>query len=497
MNVSATAVLVLALAGQLADGPWPTDWHDSRNSNATDLPGPTVPRLEWTREYLDDQKLVRASWDAPLIGEDGGLFSWVETYNKIESRSEQRFVKLDRNGKIDEGFKEIPSEYMGTPVLLDADRVLICGVWDRHNEIWLFNSAGEIVWSFEMDEDYHCTPPKVGPGGEIYVFFNRYRPEEAASGTLFAFKSDRQLAWKYPFESPFYLDLAIDPDGTIFFLQGGAGELHAIDPDGTVRWRLADERLRMGYRLAIGLNGLLYVGRDDGIVVVRSVNRRIEWVVPEGNPQFSIGVDGTLYYIKVVENLYVSPHLYEQVSKLTAVGADGSVKWDFCVSNGLSGPIVDGDGTVYVGDDFPNRVPLDSHWVFLRAVKNGKLKWVFGGNACGWPAPGDRVYGPMIGRDRSIYFTTDQGRLYALGEGDPDGGGGAGGCEESLSCEVFNFDAGVAVTDTSWPDGAFGDGPAPDGGVAEGGPWDRSMPPDAASDVVISAPGCGCAQVGT
>ncbi|MBI5525964.1 MAG: hypothetical protein HY897_06480 [Deltaproteobacteria bacterium] len=149
-----------------------------------------------------------------------------------------------------------------------------------------------------------------------------------------------------------------------------------------------------------------------------------------------------------------------------------------------SPPVIDAAGTVYVGYSVGNSTNVD-----LRAINaDGTLKWLYFVHV---PMPlGVAIFAPSIGYCNRMYFvanltTVGMGNvLYALGE-DMDGG-----VEDCSYPEVGYDDAG------------YGDTAGSDEGVADGGAWtdtgvrDARYSTDSAAEVVISAPGCGCAQVG-
>ena len=173
--------------------------------------------------------------------------------------------------------------------------------------------------------------------------------------------------------------------------------------------------------VAIGPNGIIYVGSTDGKLYALNPKNlsEIKWIFPRNGTVISIdsspaiGPDGTIYFGADDHRFY-------------ALYPDGSCRWFH--DDGLCGiltggdidssPAIDSDGTVYFGSDDHS----------LYAIKaDGTCKW----STCGFATNGSIDSSPALGPDGAIYFGSDDNRLYAL---NPDG-----------SCRWFGDDGSCGI----------------------------------------------------
>jgi outer membrane protein assembly factor BamB len=147
---------------------------------------------------------------------------------------------------------------------------------------------------------------------------------------------------------------------------------------------------------AIGSDGTIYVGSDDGKLYAINPDGSEKWFF-EANGAISsspaIGNDGTIYVGSYRGNLY-------------AINPDGSEKWSFYnyYSSISSSPAIGSDGTIYVGSDDGKLYAINP---------NGSEKWFFEANGAIYSSP-------AIGSDGTIYVGSNDGKLYAI-EGDSEG----------------------------------------------------------------------------
>ena len=189
--------------------------------------------------------------------------------------------------------------------------------------------------------------------------------------------------WKFKTKGDVDCSPAIGLDGTVYF-GSDDGNLYALDPEtGKERW-IFSAGGEIQSSPAIGPDGTIYFGSLDNHFYAVMPTGMLKWSMNIGDAIFSspaIGPEGRVIYVGANDqNLY-------------AINSSGTVKWKFKSNDKIiSAPSIGYDGiedTIYFGS-------LDSH-VYALAANNGKLKWSFKTNAA--------VYGsPAIGSNGEIYI---------------------------------------------------------------------------------------------
>jgi outer membrane protein assembly factor BamB len=217
------------------------------------------------------------------------------------------------------------------------------------------------------------------------------------------------VLWKFETEKGMESSPAIAEDGTIY-IGCHDNRLYAINPDGTKKWHY-----QVGDGPVYSESGTGEYSGTKGIL---------------SSP--AIGDDGLIYFTSMSD-------------KLIALYPNGTKKWDFDIDTSIdiwSSPLVDEDGTVYVGshDDFDGTIyAIDI---------NGNLLWKFetASDICSSPAMDNEVIyfgsgdhylravyastgelkwkyefedfadsSPAIGPDGTIYIgATKEGKLFAI-----------------------------------------------------------------------------------
>jgi len=174
---------------------------------------------------------------------------------------------------------------------------------------------------------------------------------------------------------------ALGADGTIYITATCNGSstsnlLYAIDAlTGHVKWSnnvftndfasSDNEGCEFSSSPAIGSNGTIYIGSDDG-------------------------------------------HLY-------AVGTNGITRWTVDLGwSAFASPAIGSDGTIYIGTDV---TPPGTAYSGFFAITNGALKWTFTPIDTGDGEGGDVDGSPAVASDGTIYFLTEGNRLYAVSAG--------------------------------------------------------------------------------
>ena len=196
-------------------------------------------------------------------------------------------------------------------------------------------------------------------GGLANSAWPMFRHDEKHTGrSLYVIPDKPMLKWAFNISSPIGSSPAIGPDGTIY-IGADDGKLYAIYPNGTLKWSF-----KTGDKItsspAVARDGTIYVGSYDGYVY--------------------------------------------------AIHPNGTMKWKFkTISHIHPSPVIDASGIVYIAACY------DASWhgELYAFYPNGTLKWKFRP-----PTSGSWIYSsPAIGENGEIIFgdsTNPDGVLWAL-----------------------------------------------------------------------------------
>jgi len=151
---------------------------------------------------------------------------------------------------------------------------------------------------------------------------------------LIAINPNGTKKWKFGPINAVHSSPAIGSDGTVYFASSTQdGKFYAVNPNGTKKWEF-DLGGFWYASPAIGIDSTIYIANyafnPDGTV---------KWQTNIYDASPAIGSDSTIY-------------IYSW-SKISAIGTDGILKWDFNtdrISNSSS-PAIASDGTVYIGSN--------------------------------------------------------------------------------------------------------------------------------------------------
>ena len=212
-------------------------------------------------------------------------------------------------------------------------------------------------------------------------------------------------------------------------------------PEGWLKWqRLTGDTIAFS-NPAIGVNGNIHVGSDDGLLSTFTPAGIPLWArktgarIHGGSPVVDTGTYGTLYVGSFDRNLYAYDYNGNQLwkfattdalasapavsaegtiylaggdGKVYALNRDGTQRWVVSVGDGTTGsPVIGADGTLYIASVVYNNA--SGHKLYALRP-DGTVKWTFtAGNSVGTPA---------LGADGTVYVGSLDGNLYALS---PDG----------------------------------------------------------------------------
>lgn len=206
------------------------------------------------------------------------------------------------------------------------------------------------------------------------------------------------LKWRFQTQNAVESTPAIGYDGTLY-VGSDDGNLYAINPStGTTKWVFTapggNGVACIVTSPAIGRDGTLYFGSLNGyFYAVDSATGIKKWQyhtfgVSLGSP--AIGPDGTIYLCT-----------YNSLSVI-ALNPDGTLKWSQGLGICGASPAVGSDGTVYM-----SVIPDPSAGFFALDGQTGAVKW----NVSNISSHGAS---PAIASDGTVYFGSDDDYVYAL-----------------------------------------------------------------------------------
>ncbi|MGB9742592.1 MAG: PQQ-binding-like beta-propeller repeat protein [bacterium] len=187
---------------------------------------------------------------------------------------------------------------------------------------------------------------------------------------------------------------------------------------------------------AVGSDGTVYIGNENGKLMAFSVSGNLKWVFPEtvgvNGISASVAIDGSSIYLategkefykledrgatySVVWSYPLSDEVFSSPSVMpdgrvvvvddsgyvTCLAPDGTLSWRFFANASISSsPAVDGQGNIYFGTQEGNLVSVSA---------SGGLRWIY----CPVDTM-DIVSSPVIDQQGNIYFGCNDGYLYKV-----------------------------------------------------------------------------------
>ncbi len=314
------------------------------------------------------------------------------------------------------------SPFHSSPAL-SADGTIYVGT--EGGELHAVNPDGTRKWVFTAVDI--LTSPAVGTNGTIYFGTEGL----GASGYFYAVNSDGSQQWVFSGAGvgPIYTPPAVAADGTIYFRAGGGDDIprfHALNPDGTEKWEGGGSAL-----IAIGADGTLYSGHDDGdfvvpwgewdtyVAVSNPDDGTYTWrseAFPSGsvNSTPAIAGDGTIYLASCGQ-------------WLNAYNPDGTKKWRSDISDDgehewppnreceTSHITLSADGSIFLAGASTVNIPSlpgTGLWRnrFFAFNADGSMKWTL---------PISKPSSAAIGSDGTVYVGSDDGVYAIVGGGGP------------------------------------------------------------------------------
>jgi outer membrane protein assembly factor BamB len=353
---------------------WPMADHDAQHTRRSPVKGPATPKVKWTCEIGSENT-------SPVISEDGTIYIQAGAYD-------DHLCAINPDGSIKWDNK---ISRWGISAAIGTDGTVYVAS-DEHT-LSAIDPDGNLKWSYTTGGSIDA-PPVIGTDGTVYIGNQDHK--------LYAINPDGTLRWAFKAQGPVGPSPAISTDGTLYVhsygLKNKLGKLYSISSTGRVKWK---NNITARLSPAIGMDGTIYA--DWGLLYAYNPYGTLKWRCEDVHAICSpaIGIDGTVYA--------------GDGRHLCAIGPDGKLNWTYKTKGEIriSPPIIDANGTVYVGSDnssYPWATYQGSSVDKLYAFNpDGSVKWVF--------ATGD-AFGPAaIGPDGTLYAGCMNGKLYAIGPG--------------------------------------------------------------------------------
>ncbi len=389
---------------------WVTFRHDYQRTGRTRIVGPqTLDTLKWKKPVASDTPPYgRVIGSSPVVGNDGSVYASSLGFNGNTVFT--YLAGFTPSGELTWRQSLGQGQTDSSPSLAYGDDTLYIGA---PQGVKSFAKNGLARWSsFAPDTTVLATPALSPDGRTVYA---GARPLDDTPGNLFyaldAVNLGKTVWTTEQYFGPIHTSAAVGPDGTLYFGTQD-GFLVAADPEsGEVKWIFDTEGRAIEAAPSLGDDNVLYFGTrgtfDDTIGVIYAVDAETgleKWSFSDTEGEFlssaAIGFDGSIYEGNDDGYLY-------------ALTNDGHLKWRFDTGSDLgderspiySSPAVGGDGTIYFGC---------TNGVLYALSPSGqkKAKYVMENRE-------EIESSPSIGPDGTLYVGAYDGFLYAFKAGDP------------------------------------------------------------------------------
>jgi outer membrane protein assembly factor BamB len=302
--------------------------------------------------------------------------------------------------------------FVSPSIGIASDDTLYIGSNDGY--VYALNPNGNIKWQKKVNDsnlftspNSMYTTPAIGKNGTIYIGSNE--------GYMFALEPiNGNIKWKYNAGYPLQSSPILDTNDNIYF---GAGQSVYSITDGFdyayLRWlRPFDTSANVNSSPALGQNGFLYFGSDDGyLYAVNSLTGVLQWKknlsLPDTLITHPIYTSAT---VDACNNVIIGNGSYMDGSLNYLDGINGDILWQKSYGE-QDGPIyntvaVNGD-TIYL-----------SNIAFLYAIDRvtGSKKWKYFSQNCYYTSPVIDANGIiyLAGINTSIYEKSNHATIMAI-----------------------------------------------------------------------------------
>lgn len=402
-----------------SDFPWPMFHGNYNHTGYADASGPATNQLKWKYQIGGTGGNVPNS---VIVSKDGTLF--VAGNGKITALNSDGTLKWSKNYTGPQG----PALSIdGQTLYFTSNSAIIATSVLDGTKKWEFRAGNEMVFG-----------PTIGPDGTIYQgSWDKY---------FYAINPDGTLKWKYLTKGTISYPSSIDKNGNIYLGGGDAhfgpdGNVYAFDKDGNLLWTYDTKMLRVGSP-AIGYDGLIYLAAAPDLFVLNIKGELVWKKGPEVTALPGDTGNGTAA-------APCAPPPAPCNSAINAPDNDSATGRDDIA--GIITPAITPEGMIYIGTSqgkihaidsktqeekwtyqtgknpeqtgvdygLPSFVMADKDgtsyfgsvdYKFYAIDKDGKVKWDY--------ETGGKITeaSPAIGGDGTIYFSSEDGYVYAIGK---------------------------------------------------------------------------------
>ncbi|MDP2930697.1 MAG: PQQ-binding-like beta-propeller repeat protein, partial [bacterium] len=321
--------------------------------------------------------------------------------------------------------------------VMDTDGILYAG---GEKGLYAIDSRnGELKWfydTYNYERGWGGTSYSAVLASDGTVYFTFY------GGTyLYALTPTGKLKWKYRVGGP--NDGGSNPiigsDGTIYVSGREQGYLYAINPDGTEKWKYLISGANVVSSPVMGSDETIYVAWRNfgfvGYVTAIDSEGNLRWQSENVNPDTYAGLS-----VDTNDNIYVGSNYYHVGYLRSLRPADGAENWSSAPWGRINVPAnIDGNGVIYAvnesGNIFflnPDRTLSGAIYVANQILKpiiigvdgviylvSGKKIFAFypdGTEKWSYEFTEEIMASPIIDESGTIYISTRDGKVWAIGE---------------------------------------------------------------------------------
>jgi PQQ-like domain len=293
----------------------------------------------------------------------------------------------------------------GAPeIAMSFDGAIYANVWGH---LKAFDRAGRLRWT-SSEGIWIDSAPVIGADGTIYVRESKIQFKDAIGGTnagLLALHPDGTVKWRFPLKGiearTFDAAFTLDSNDTIYFTAGGdffsPKTLFAVGANGQELWR---------YQSTNNMTAPVEIAKDGSVLLLSRDSKKSELVRfdGQGNPigyHRQDGQNGSSFSVDWEGVVYLPG---SWTNTMTAMGADGSVRWRFTSpQSAYCAPTIGSDGSLYF-----TATPKGGPHSLVALTKEGQLKWQLplGTHWCFHP--------PAIGSDGTLYLVSGEPKITAI-----------------------------------------------------------------------------------